>query len=80
MTWTWPVVDSGAPFCHTPASTMAFPLNYPAPPPAAKTPFEQTAGGAYVVRAWEWLTWAYSRAIPTHVDNLRHYQRRSIHG
>lgn len=59
---------------------MARPLNYPAPPPQAKTPFERTAGGAYVIRAWEWLVWSYSRSIPGHIDNLRHYARRDIRG
>lgn len=59
---------------------MALPLSYPAAPPQAKTPFEQTAGGAYAIRAWNWLTWAYTRAIPGHIDNLRHYQRRDIRG
>jgi hypothetical protein len=42
--------------------------------------FSSTSQGAYLIRAWEWLHWAYTRAIPVQIVNLKDASRRDLRG
>jgi hypothetical protein len=42
--------------------------------------FGETPQGAEMIRAWEWLHWSYSRAVPHKIDELRVLSRRHLRG